>query len=122
MKFLIDENLSWRVAELLTKAGHDAVHIRDLGAIGAPDTDVMALAIRDDRVIISADTDFGALLAHTRATKPSVILVRALVDRRPPELAGIIAANLDTIHEHLDTGALAAFTQDDIRVRQLPLR
>jgi predicted nuclease of predicted toxin-antitoxin system len=122
MRFLIDENVSWRVAELLTKAGHDAVHIRDLDATGAPDTDVMALALRDNRVIVSADTDFGALLAHTRATKPSVILVRALIDRRPPELAGIIAANLDAIEHHLDTGAVAAFAQDGIRVRALPLR
>jgi predicted nuclease of predicted toxin-antitoxin system len=122
VRFLIDENVSWRVAELLTKAGHDAVHVRDLDAGGAPDTDVMTLALRDDRIIISADTDFGALLAHTRATKPSVILVRALIDRRPPELAGIIVANLDTIRLHLDAGAIAAFTQDGIRVRPLPLR
>jgi predicted nuclease of predicted toxin-antitoxin system len=71
MRFLIDENISWRVAELLTKAGHDAVHVRDLNAEGVDDTDVMALAARDERVIISADTDFGALLAHTRATNLS---------------------------------------------------
>ena len=76
MRFLIDENLSWRLAPLLSTSGHDAVHIRDLDASGAPDSEVMALAVRDSRVIISADTDFGALLAHTRATKPSVILVR----------------------------------------------
>ncbi|HEY6794796.1 MAG TPA: DUF5615 family PIN-like protein [Kineosporiaceae bacterium] len=122
MRFLIDENISWRVAELLTKAGYDAVHVRDLDAEGADDRDVMALAARDERVIVSADTDFGALLAHTCAIKPSVILVRALVDRRPAELAGIIAANLDTIREHLDAGAVAAFTPDGIRVRPLPLR
>lgn len=122
MRFLIDENLSWHLAELLAQTGHDAVHVRDLDATGAPDTDVMALAVHDDRVIVSADTDFGALLAHTRAMKPSVILVRALVDRRPPELAGIIAANLDTIEHHLDAGAVIAFTQDGIRVRPLPLR
>jgi predicted nuclease of predicted toxin-antitoxin system len=70
MRFLIDENVSWRVAELLTKAGHDAVHVRDLNAEGVDDADVMALAARDERVIISADTDFGALLAHTRAANP----------------------------------------------------
>jgi predicted nuclease of predicted toxin-antitoxin system len=122
MRFLIDENLSWRLAELLTKAGHDAVHVRDLGAVGVPDVDVMTLATRDERVIISADTDFGALLAQSRAVRPSVILVRALVGRRPPELAGIIEANLDTIREHLNAGAVATFTRGGIRVRPLPLR
>jgi len=34
----------------------------------------MTLATRDERIIVSADTDFGALLAHTRAIKPSVIV------------------------------------------------
>lgn len=121
MKFLVDENLSPRLAELLIKSGHDAVHVRGLGAVGAPDTDVMDLAVRDERVIISADTDFGALLAHSRAAKPSVILVRALIDRRPPELAGTLVANLDVLTEHLHSGAIVAFTRTDIRVRPLPL-
>jgi hypothetical protein len=35
VKFLVDENLSPLVAELLTDAGHDAVHIRDLQVAGA---------------------------------------------------------------------------------------
>ncbi|GAA0280854.1 DUF5615 family PIN-like protein [Cryptosporangium japonicum] len=68
MKFLVDENLSPHVAEVLVKSGHDAVHIRDLDAAGAPDSEVMALAAEGGRVIISADTDFGALLAYSRAT------------------------------------------------------
>ncbi len=122
MRFLVDENLSRSLADLLAKGGHDAVHVRDLEAAGATDSAIMALAVADERIIISADTDFGALLAHSRATKPSVILVRALVDRRPPELAGIIIANLGVLEEHLRSGAIAAFTQSDIRVRALPLR
>jgi predicted nuclease of predicted toxin-antitoxin system len=104
------------------KSGHDAVHVRDLDAAGSPDTVVMSLAVRDERVISSADTDFGALLAHSRATQPSVILVRALIDRRPPELAGILVANLDVLAEHLRSGAVVAFTRTDIRVRPLPIR
>ncbi|NUW40622.1 DUF5615 family PIN-like protein [Nonomuraea rhodomycinica] len=61
---LVDENLSQRVAELLTKAGHDAVHVRDLQATSAPDTMVMSLAVAEQRVIVSADTDFGFLSAE----------------------------------------------------------
>jgi predicted nuclease of predicted toxin-antitoxin system len=122
VRFLIDENLSPRLADLLVQAGHDTVHVRDLEAAGVSDSAVMALAVADGRVIISADTDFGALLAHSRATEPSVILVRAIVDRRPPELAAIIIANLSVLEEHLKAGAIAAFTQSDIRVRALPLR
>ncbi|WP_055477917.1 DUF5615 family PIN-like protein [Sphaerimonospora mesophila] len=122
MNFLVDENLSPRVAELLTKADHDAVHVRVLHAKSAPDTTIMALAVAGDRVIISADTDFGALLAQARATEPSVILVRELLELRPPDLVNTILSNLDILQPHLSRGAIAAFTTTGIRVRGLPLR
>ncbi|GAA3168344.1 DUF5615 family PIN-like protein [Nonomuraea roseoviolacea] len=122
MNFLVDENLSQRVAELLTKAGHDAVHVRDLQATSAPDTTVMSLAVTGQRVIVSADTDFGALLAYTRATQPSVILVREILELRPPDLVNIIVGRLDVLEPHLRAGAIAAFTTAGIRVRALPLR
>jgi predicted nuclease of predicted toxin-antitoxin system len=121
VNLLVDENLSPRVAELLTKAGHNAVHIRDLRATSAPDTAIMALAVAGDRVI-SADTDFGALLAQSRATEPSVILVRELLELRPPDLVNIIVANLDLLEPHLQAGAICAFTPAGIRVQALPLR
>jgi predicted nuclease of predicted toxin-antitoxin system len=122
VKFLVDENLSPRIAELLTKAGQDSVHVRDLQATSAPDSTIMTLALADGRVIISADTDFGALLAQARATEPSVILVRELLELRPPDLVNIILNHLDVLETHLQAGAIAAFTTSGIRVRALPLR
>lgn len=110
MRFLVDENLPQRLADLLNKVGHDAVHVRDLEAAGSSDAYVISLALEDDRVIISADTNFGALLAHNRATKPSVILVRAIVDRRPAEMAALLDANLGILTEHLERGASVALT------------
>ncbi|MDQ1293506.1 MAG: hypothetical protein QG608_1387 [Actinomycetota bacterium] len=122
MKFLVDENLSPRLVELLLSSGFDAVHVRGCGIAGAPDTVVMARAMAEGRVIISADTDFGALLAQSRAIGPSVILVREIIDLRPPELAAMIISNIDLIEQDLGTGAITAFTGQDIRVRPLPLR
>jgi predicted nuclease of predicted toxin-antitoxin system len=52
VRFLVDENLSRSLADLLTKAGHDAVHVRDLEAAGASDLAIMALAAEDDRIIL----------------------------------------------------------------------
>jgi predicted nuclease of predicted toxin-antitoxin system len=53
LKLLIDESLSARVAHLLCDAGHEAVHVGDLGLLGAPDDDVMAAA-RDDEFAVGA--------------------------------------------------------------------
>lgn len=44
MKFLVDENLSERVAEVLVENGHDAIHVRDIGLERADDPVVMARA------------------------------------------------------------------------------
>lgn len=76
MKFLVDECLTRDVAERLTAAGHEAVHVGDLDLLGATDLEVMASAVDSGRVVISADTDVGELLAKGGRTLPSVILLR----------------------------------------------
>lgn len=63
MKFLIDQNRSPRLAELLRADGHDAVHTLELGLERIPDDELLALAASEARIIVSGDTDFGALLA-----------------------------------------------------------
>ena len=105
MKFLIDNNLSPLLAEFLKAAGHDAVHLRDLGMQAAPDPAVLQRALVDERVLVSADTDFGGLLPRSRATGPSVLLIRRLAGRRAAEQSAIILANLDQIAEDLTAGA-----------------
>ena len=76
VKFLVDECLTPDVAGFLVAAGHDAVHVRDLDLLGGSDLAVMAAAIEANRVVISADTDFGELLAKGGRSLPSVILLR----------------------------------------------
>jgi predicted nuclease of predicted toxin-antitoxin system len=45
VRFLVDENLGERVAELLGQAGHEAVHIRSLGLAAAADSEIFASAV-----------------------------------------------------------------------------
>lgn len=64
MRFLIDASLSPRLAEVLTDAGHDAVHVQTAIAVDAADEAIFEHARLDQRVIVTADTDFGDLLAQ----------------------------------------------------------
>lgn len=122
MRFLVDENLPPRLAALLTQSGHDAVHVRHLDVAGAPDSMILDLAAAEAQIVISADTDFGALLAQRRATAPSVLLVREVVTLRPPELAKLIIDYLEVLAPRLMSGAVATLTTTGVRVRALPLR
>ena len=76
MKFLIDNALPPRLAELLHRAGQDAVHVRTYGMQAAQDSDILTRALQEDRVIVSADSDFGAILAAQETEHPSFILFR----------------------------------------------
>ena len=83
MRFLIDNALSPVVAEGLRQADHDAIHVRDLGLAAADDETIFEHADRDQRVIVSADTDFGTILAMRNAASPSVIPFRGATPRNP---------------------------------------
>ena len=119
MRFLVDECLTPLVAELLTAAGHDAAHVVALGLGGHPDVEVMARAVADDRVLISADTDFGELLALGGASVPSVILLRR--HHEPASQAGAVIGAFPDIAEALRSGAVVVITADRVRIRELPI-
>lgn len=121
MKLLLDANLSPEVGRRLNEAGHDAIHVGDIGLLTAADPEILQSAAKEERILLTADSDFGALLALGSLASPSVMLLRSADHLRPFEQAELIVANLPPIAEDLERGAIASLTRDRLRVRGLPV-
>ncbi len=122
MRFLIDNALSPVVAAELSNAGHEAVHVRDVGLQHADDEAIMRLAVAEARTVVSADTDFGTLLALHDQRLPSIVLFRRGSPRKPERQARLLLANLPAIEADLHRGAIVTFRSGRLRVRLLPIR
>jgi predicted nuclease of predicted toxin-antitoxin system len=120
VRFLVDNAVSPVVARGLTASGHDAIHVRDLGMAASPDPPIFELAAQQDRILISGDTDFGALLAFRESPKPSFILFRQ-TDKRPTSQLKLLLAHLPQLEDDLSSGCVVVFDDARIRIRALPI-
>lgn len=123
MRLLIDANLSPRVAAQLIGAGLEAVHVADVGLVTAADEAILDYAAANELVIVSADSDFGELMATSRgAARPSVVLLRSADRLTPDQQAALLAANLPAVAAGLKEGALVSIARGRLRIRSLPVR
>jgi predicted nuclease of predicted toxin-antitoxin system len=120
MKLLLDQGLPRSAASLLRAAGIDTVHTGEIGLATANDVTLIELAHQQERVVITLDADFHALLALSGADKPSVVRIRIEGLRAEP-LAALLVALLAERSAELERGALLTVQSKRVRIRYLPI-
>lgn len=114
MRFLVDECVAKASAIRLRMLGHDVVRIGT--DIHIPDdVDILALATKEQRILITHDQDFGELVFLKKLRSPHGIVLFRYEPPNPEEVAKrlqtIIASGLCEFADHLTA-------VDESKVRQ----
>ena len=117
MHLLADENIPLPVVSALRDEGHDVSWIGSVEP-GIDDRDVLHRAHDEERLLVTFDTDFGALIFHDDGPQPDGILLFRLPPLPKEELVHFM---VETITGRSDwPGHFAVIEQEQIRMRPLP--
>lgn len=81
--------------------------------------EISAIAAREDRVIVTADYDFGEIALRDQHSVPGIVILApttALIEDRAQRLVAIVSARGDALRE-----ALTVVEDGRLRVRSLKL-
>ena len=95
-------------------------HVADIGLSEAEDRQILDFASRENRICVTLDADFHALLATTGATVPSVIRIRR-EGLNAKAIAELLITIWPRIEKSIARGALVTITERSVRLRGLPL-
>jgi len=93
MRFLANENIPGDAVSAIAKAGHDIVWVRAV-APGSKDEDVLAWAVREGRVLLTFDQDFGELAWRAKLPATCGIVLFRIPMPSAVEVGSILVARL----------------------------
>lgn len=105
MKYIVDAQLPKSLAVFLTKKGHDCIHTLDLPSKNSTeDTVIIHVALSQNRVVITKDTDF--LDSFLVKGKPEKLVLVKTGNIKNAELATLFNNHMSKIENILRTNNL----------------
>jgi predicted nuclease of predicted toxin-antitoxin system len=120
MRFLLDMPVSALLLDVLNTHGHEGIHAYQIGKDRAPDIELLEIARRENRIIITADLDFPRLLALSLATGPGTILFRG-GNYSDVEMCKLLERVLEKVLPEVLESSICVVDKSRIRVARLPI-
>jgi predicted nuclease of predicted toxin-antitoxin system len=118
MRFLADESCDFAVVYALRKAKHDVLAVAEI-APRAADSEVIKLAVKQERILLTEDKDFGQLVyAHSQKSSGVIFL------RFPFSARELIAKDIVKLVEDQKEKLIGSFIvvqPGKIRITRLPV-
>ncbi len=114
MRFLIDASSDARFVTHLRSLGHDVTRVGTDYDARLEDTEILKIAHREGRVLITDDRDFGELVFRQRQPHAGVIFLQlgtTVFAIRRDRVDQILASHSDQLDQFL------VVTEHDVRVR-----
>lgn len=120
LHFLADVNISPITVAELQAQNWNATRVTSNLPPDANDEDILSHARQLDQVIVTQDLDFSTLLALGTHSQPSLVTLR-ISDSSPRAVSRRLLAVLPHVTDDLRSGAAVTITDEDLRVRSLPI-
>lgn len=120
MKFLLDMPVSASLLQVLLAQGHEGVHAHQIGKDRASDEELLEIARRESRTIVTADLDFPRLLSLSAAEGPGLILFRG-GNYSDNEMCELLARVLRRVPPETLGRSICVVDKKRLRVTRLPL-
>lgn len=120
MRFLADMGISQSTVNWLRDNGYEAVHLKEEGLQRISDGEIVAKAMKEGRVILTCDLDFGDIMAASSKAWPTVIIFR-LENERPQNINRRLLQVLEESFDALEKGAIVSVEETRHRIRFLPV-
>ena len=106
----------------LTRAGHDAVHVQEIGRESDSDAALLDYSASERRVFVTADVKLSHLMALHRRKWPSAIIHKNIQETLAKDLSEMLLKILSRVKADLEAGSVVVIKGHRIRVHKLPIR
>ena len=121
MRLLVDMPISPSTAQFLRDLGHYVDHAGDLGMARASDEEIVERAKTEGMTILTADLDYGAILAVTGEMEPGVIILR-VGNWTTEQIENRLRRVFENIPEERFRSTIATVERFRVRFRRLPIQ
>lgn len=113
-KLLLDENIGGIVADLLRKRGYDVKSVLE-DMRGAEDATVLASAVKEKRIVVALDKDFGMLVFRYSEKHLGILFLR--LQRESAENIYSVLLNVLSLYSKKLQGKFVTASEYRIRIR-----
>ena len=115
LKFLVDVGVGKKVEDFLYKSGYDVLPVRKINP-RMNDAEIIGIAAKDNRIIITMDKDFGELVYNSDMIHKGILLLRTencSGDKKAKILSEILINYSSELKDNF-----CVFSKDRLRIRR----